>query len=276
MSVSEVESVDVIQGDQKESPPVLVGSSRWKLAAVHLLSSVLVLLILAAAVFMVWYPPPFASLSGGLTLFGIVALVDVVLGPLGTLVVSNPRKARREWRRDVAMIVGLQLMAMAYGVWTVYQARPVYLAFEVDRLRAVHAVDVPAELLDRAPVRLQQLPLLRPELVAVRPFRDENERMEVTLAALQGLDMGARPDLWMDFYEARSAVLSAAQPVSTLMAKLGAAERPLLETAVNQTGMPMEQLVYLPLVSRTFGWTALLDPQTARPLAFAAVDAFEH
>lgn len=256
------------------NPLAVVGSPRWKPAAVHLLCSALVLLVLASAVFLVWYPPPFASLSGGLTLFGILALVDVVLGPLGTFVASNPRKSRREWRRDVAMIVALQLIAMAYGLWTVYQARPVYLAFEIDRLRVVHAVDVPAQLMNHAPAHLQRLPLLGPELVAVRPFKDQNERMEMTLTALQGLDIGARPDMWMDFDDAVLAVRSAAQPVSKLMARVDASARARLQDAVERTGVAADRLVYLPLVSRTEAWTALLDPVSGRPLAYAAVDAF--
>ena len=130
---------------------------RFSRGGMHLLFSVLVAVVVALWVFGVWYPAPFRDLSGGLHLFGILIAVDLVLGPLATTVVSKPGKSLREWRMDVALIVLLQFAALGYGVWTMYQARPVYLAFEIDRLRVVNAVDVAQERLPMAPANFQNL-----------------------------------------------------------------------------------------------------------------------
>lgn len=51
---------------------------------------------------------------------------------------------------DIALIALLQTGTLEYGLWTVAQARPVYMAFEIDRFRFVHAVDVDLFLLARA------------------------------------------------------------------------------------------------------------------------------
>lgn len=257
----------------EEGAPVLLGASRWMLCGWHFLVSTGVLALAAALIFLVWYPPPFASLAGGLKLFGVLALVDLVLGPLGTLVVSSPRKRVTEWRRDVAVIVLLQLAAMSYGLWAVYQARPVYLVFEIDRFRVVQAVDVPVELLDKAPAHLRQLPATGPRLVAVRPFQDMQEKTDVTLAALQGLNIGSRPDLWMDYAPAVPNVLAAAKPLETLFA-LAPGNRGAVLAALRQVGRSASELVYLPLVSRSTFWTVVLDAKTAEPLVFLPIDAF--
>ncbi len=60
---------------------------------------------------------------------GVLLGVDVVLGPLLTLLVFSPRKPRRELRFDLSVIVMLQLAAFMYGSWVVYSERPQYLVF---------------------------------------------------------------------------------------------------------------------------------------------------
>ena len=95
---------------------------------------------------------------------------------------------------------------MGYGLWTVFSARPVHMVFEYDRFRLVHAVEIPPELLKRAPRGMVALPLTGPTLLSLRPFRDGNEKMEATMAALEGLSLSARPDLWQPYASAKSEI----------------------------------------------------------------------
>ena len=67
-----------------------------KAASWHVLCSVGVALLAAAVVFGLWYPFPYRDLSGGRELFFLVVAVDVVCGPLLTLVLFNPAKPRAE------------------------------------------------------------------------------------------------------------------------------------------------------------------------------------
>ncbi len=99
-------------------------------ALVHFLGSVLVAGLSAGLVFGLWYPAPYGALAGGLFLWGLMATVDVVCGPLLTLVVFDQRKPRRELKRDISFIVLFQLAALSYGLYSVAQARPIYLAYE--------------------------------------------------------------------------------------------------------------------------------------------------
>ena len=112
-----------------------------RVAAVHLLVSALVAAAVAALVLWVWYPAPYDLLSGGRHLFFILIGVDVVCGPLLTWILFNPAKSRRERWVDVSLVVLIQLAALAYGVHTVYEARPLYLVHERDRFRAIALPD---------------------------------------------------------------------------------------------------------------------------------------
>ena len=246
---------------------------RFSRGGMHLLFSMLVAVVVALWVFGVWYPAPFRDLSGGLHLFGILIAVDLVLGPLATTVVSKPGKSLREWRMDVALIVLLQFAALGYGVWTMYQARPVYLAFEIDRLRVVNAVDVAQERLPMAPANFQKLPMTGPGLVAVRPFANPAESAEATMAALQGIELGFRPDFWMPYDQARTDILKAAKPLSELISRKPESE-PLLSKALHDNGSAAQGMLYLPLHGRDAFWTVLISPVDASPVAYVALDPY--
>jgi hypothetical protein len=246
---------------------------RLRASGIHLGLSLCIAALAALLVFGIWYPYPYRDISGGRQLFLILVSVDVILGPLITLTVFNRAKPRSELFRDLAVVGLLQLMALAYGLWTMFVARPVHLVFEYDRFRVVHAIDVPLEWMDRVPPKIQAMPLTGPDLLSLRPFRSESERTEATVTALQGLPLSARPDLWQPYEDARQQVLKAARPVSALKQRFvdRAAE---IDAVVARTGHPAEALVYLPMVGRQSFWTVLLDPISAEVLAFMPLDSF--
>jgi hypothetical protein len=160
----------------KETPKTrtFFWKDRLRASGIHFCISLAVASLAALLVFLVWYPYPYREVSGGRELFLILVSVDVVLGPLITLMmlmIFNRSKPRRELVRDLAIVGLIQLSALAYGMWTVFVARPVHLAFEIDRFRVIHAVDVPVEMMEQAPPELQSLPLFGQSVLAVRPFR---------------------------------------------------------------------------------------------------------
>lgn len=246
---------------------------RLKASAIHLTISLVVALLAAFLVFGVWYPYPYREMSGGRELFLLVVSVDVVMGPLITLIIFNRSKSWRELRTDLTLVGVMQLAALCYGLWTVSVARPVHLVFEVDRFRVVHAIEVPTEMLSKAPEGIDPLPLTGPTMLSLRPFRDSNESMEATMAALQGASLGSRPDLWQSYAAGVPQVLAAVQPVSALKKKFAnrAAE---IDGVIAAVGRKPQDVVYLPLVARTAFWTVFLDPVTAAVVATMPLDPF--
>ncbi len=247
--------------------------SRARAASLHLGISLLVAASAAWLVFAVWYPYPYREISGGRELFTLVVSVDVILGPLMTLIIFNRSKPRVELVRDLAVVAMIQLAGLGYGLWSVYVARPVRLVFELDRFRAVHAVDVPQELLQRAPPAVAELPWTGPTLVAVRPFVDEQERVAATIAAVQGLHIGARPEFWQSYEQAIPQLLAKARPAAQLQQRFPA-QAGEIRAAFAAAGLPADQMVYLPLVARRSFWTVLLDARTARIVGYIPLDSF--
>ena len=245
---------------------------RLKASGIHLIISLGIAALAALLVFFVWYPYPYREISGGRELFLIVVAVDVVMGPLMTLAVFNLNKPRKELRRDLAVIAVLQLAALGYGLWTVAVARPVHLVFEIDRFRVVHAIDIEPVLLKRAAPALQELPLTGPTLLSIREFKDSKESFDATMAALQGLQLGARPDLWQDYEKAKDKITATAKPVAELKKRFPdrASE---IDNALKSA--PANAPVgYIPLVGRNTFWTVLINTNTAEVLAFVPLDPF--
>lgn len=245
-----------------------------KAALVHLALSGLVAAIAAGLVFALWYPYPYREVSGGRDLFLLVVAVDIVLGPLLTFAVFNLAKPRAELRRDLGVIVALQLAGLAYGLWTVNVARPVHMVFEYDRFRVVHQVEIPLELMDRVPPGIGAVPWGRPTLLTLRPFRSAQENSDMTLQALQGVPLSARPELWQTYDAGRGDVLKAARPATQLKSRFPqrAAE---IEDILRRSGRDAAGAAYLPLVARKAeAWTVLLDATTAEVIGYLPLDSF--
>ncbi len=248
-------------------------ADRLKASAIHLALSLAIAALAALLVFGIWYPYPYREISGGRELFLLVVTVDVILGPLITLAVFNRKKPWAELRRDLAMVALLQLAALGYGLWTVYVARPVHMVFEVDRFRVVHAIDVPVEMLGKTPPGVNALPVTGPTLLSLRPFKDGNESMEATMAALQGLSLSDRPDLWQAYGAGVPEIVKTAKPVALLKSRF-ANQAADIDRVLASTGRAPQTVVYLPMIGRKSFWTVFLDPVTAEVLAYMPLDSF--
>ena len=247
--------------------------TRLKAAGIHLLASGLVAALAATLVFLVWYPSPFAALAGGTSLFVLLVSVDVVLGPALTAVVVSPGKRRAELVRDLGVIVVVQIAAFAYGLHTMALARPVLIAFEVDRLRLVTAADIDPVTLREAPAALRQLSWSGPRMVAaIKPSESEDQMLSIELA-LSGFDLSMQPKQWRAYAGYEDAVWQRARPVSVLLAKYPQLTSSLPAIA-QSAGQPAEALRFLPLISRRASWVALIAEPGARVVGYFPVDGF--
>jgi hypothetical protein len=113
----------------------------------HLAGSATVLGLALGTLYIGWYHWPGWYLSGVTPVIGVMAGVDLALGPLLTLVIANPRKPRRELRRDIGVIIAIQLAALSYGTLQMWNGRPLYYVFSDNALSLVQAYDIePQEL----------------------------------------------------------------------------------------------------------------------------------
>jgi hypothetical protein len=245
---------------------------RW--ATGHLAISAAVVALAALLVFGVWYPSPWRQLLGVAGVFGLVVGVDLVCGPLLTLLLASPKKSRKERWVDLSLVGAIQLVALAYGLWAVFAARPVALVFEVDRLTIVSANEVQIDQLSAAPEGLRTFPWAGIQLATTRKPKSSTEFLESIDMSLQGVTPAMRPDWWLPYEAAKPDVVKRAKPLSELL-KARPQQAALLESAAAKTGLPKDQLLYLPLTSsKSLDWVALLNP-AGDMVGYAPVDGFD-
>ena len=246
---------------------------RIRVSGVHFLISVGIAVLAALLVFLVWYPPPYAVLAGGLSLFVMLVAIDVVLGPCLTAVVANSAKPRAELVRDIALIALIQLLALGYGMNTIALARPVYLVFEVDRFRVVSAADVDSVTLVKAPAAYRQLPWTGPTLIATRKAMNQNEMLHSLGLGLQGVDIAMQPERWTEYAFSIEAVLSKARPAKLLLEKYPQVTEELQAVAAKHA-VEIGDIFFLPLVSRKSSGVVLVSVPKADIVGYLMVDGF--
>lgn len=107
---------------------------------VHSLFSLVLLLIALFLVFRLWYPAPLDKAMGVGGIFWIILTIDLILGPLLTFAIFDLKK--KELKKDLLIIIIIQMSAYCFGLYTVSQGRPVFQVFVVDDIELVRQVDL--------------------------------------------------------------------------------------------------------------------------------------
>ena len=249
----------------------LTSLNRWQAAGIHLALSVVIAATVLAALLLVWYPQPYFRLAGGAGLMLILIGVDVVLGPLLTLVVFDP--AKKSLRVDLAVIATLQVAALLYGISVIAQARPAYVVFAGDRFTVVGANAIDPESLAQAKPPYDTLPLDGPRIVGARVPTHPAEREKVMLLAASGIDLPVLPRYYLPFTEAAADVKAKSQPLDALLKrKPGAA--PAIEQAITGSGVPRARIAWVPVHGRLEVAVALVDTSRGEVVAVVPVDPY--
>lgn len=242
-------------------------------ASIHLGLSLVAAACVAALVLGVWFPGPFAAMSGGYALLTLLVGVDVVVGPVLTFVVFNKAKPRRELILDLTFIGLLQLGALSYGLHTVFIARPVLLVFEADRFRAIAANDVYVQELSLASPEFQRLSLIGPKLLATRESLNREERTRALELALAGYDVGQRPSYWVPYTaDMKAQALARSRPVADLIAHWPK-QAPAIRADLDKQKLAINSTRFLPLQAKKGDWVVFLNP-AGDPVGFSAHDGF--
>jgi hypothetical protein len=243
--------------------------SRWRASAIHLLISVGIGVAVLLSMLFVWFRPPYLQAAGGSDLFLILLGVDVVLGPMITLIIFNTEK--KHLKLDLAVIAAVQVAALVYGLNVMIQARPAYLVFVVDRFELVLASDLmPEELAKASATQFARLPIAGPKLASADVPRDPTERMRILEAALQGADLHTFPQHYVPYEDRKDRARLKAQPLSSLR-RLNPDKGILIEETVKAAGLQETDVAWLPMRAKREDMAVLLNVATGDIVSIIAV-----
>jgi hypothetical protein len=244
---------------------------RLKAFGTHLLCSALALTLVLGALYLGWYHWPGWHLTEAVHVVVVMVGVDVVIGPLITLIIANERKPRRELARDIAIVVTVQLVALGYGTTTLWGGRPLYYAFSVNCLQVVQASDIdPAE----ARIAREKNLALAPHWYSLprwiwAPFpKDPGLADKIFQNVMQGgYDIIGLPQYYKPWQEGVPELRTQLRPVSENKF-FSPKERTLLEKRMQAAGLPIDQANSIALTGgRASSLLAVMDPRNLKLLA---------
>ncbi len=243
--------------------------TRWKASAIHFTISLAVIGLTAAIIVWCWYPPELFGMAKAGILLGLLGGVDLVIGPLLTLLVY--KQGKKLLKFDLTVIVLLQVAALAYGLQAVWHSRPVYIASTEDRFRMVFANEIHAPSVERAAAEYRNAPAWGPKVVAAPLPRDGKESLDVMIATMSGLDISQRPEFYVSYPSESREFLARAVPASQVIALAPPADRAAWEAALARYG-DTGSISMLPLQSSRGSASVLLRTEGGQILGFSRLD----
>ncbi len=210
----------------------------------HFAISAIVVGAALAVIYYAWYPEPYFRIIGTWEAVRVMVGVDLVLGPLLTLVFYKPGKPKI--RLDLSIIAVIQCAALIYGLTTIYKERPAYLVFAVDRLNLLAARDVER---DRVAGAILGTAARGPLRAVARLPQDPQERNEVMFSTLAGgADIEQLPRYWVGWEQGSDDVRRRLNDVAALREAPAAAVAEL-DALLARTGLRDAEVAFLPVVT---------------------------
>jgi hypothetical protein len=236
--------------------------SRFKAAAIHFGVSAAAVTVLVLLLLFVWYPE-LVSAIGADEILLMVAAVDVCLGPLLTLIVFKAGK--KSLKFDLAVIALLQVAAFAYGAYSLFIGRPVYIAALGQRFDVISASDVEQSALDEAKT---SLPLWGPKWVGTRRADEPKERDKMMMSGLMGIDYGHYPKYHVDLVGMLPTLEAAMQPIAELK-KLNKDKQLQIDAWLKARGVIESDVRFLGLKARRKDSAVIIDIRARRVIGIA-------
>lgn len=220
---------------------------------VHLAISCVIALIGMAIVYLVWNPEPLYKATGITRIFLLMLAIDITLGPLLTFIVY--KKGKKTLKFDLTVIALLQLTALSYGLYHVYEGRPVWIAYNVDRFDLVRANEIDTRKLDQAKPEYRQPSFTTPKYVAtIIPNDDIEQKNQILFDEIgNGIAPSQRPELYQPLEQAYLKIKQRALPLTEL-------DKYNAQDLVKQTLMHYPQAdSFVPLKANAIDMTVLID-----------------
>lgn len=183
---------------------------------VHLAISCVIALISMAIVYLVWNPEPLYKATGITRIFLLMLAIDITLGPLLTFIVY--KKGKKTLKFDLAVIALLQISALIYGLYHVYEGRPVWIAYNVDRFDLVRVNEIDTRQLDKVKPEYQTPAINGLQYVtAIIPSDDIEKKNQILFDEMGlGIAPSQRPELYQPLEKAYPKIKERALPLIDL------------------------------------------------------------
>jgi len=237
---------------------------------IHLLISTFVITTFYFFIVNTWYPAPYFQVSGLVGILLLLVGIDLVLGPLLTFIVF--KKNKPSLKLDLSVIASIQIIALCYGIYTVYNGHPVYVAYAVDRFTLVTPEEVNPK--DAKYKDLIVSTFGKPKIVYAKLPDSPEERNKLLFSSAGG---GKDIEHYAQYYEPienyTDNIRQRSISVENLLVYPDAKKR--IEAFLSDQNKLASEFSFLPLLGRKKAMLWALDNTTGEPIAALDIDPWE-
>lgn len=263
----------VVDGRLGQTLSIIYGGSnvsRWRASAIHLFISAAIAGAFLALTLLMWYPQPYFEAAGAGYLLFILIGVDVTIGPLITLIIFKVGKPGLKF--DLIFIAMAQVLALAYGGHTIWNARPAFVVFAIDRFNVVPAHGVIESSLGKAQYpQFARLSLTGPVLAAARLPEDRDKRHDLMFSALAGSDVETQPEFFEPYENQQQQVIARGQPLQRLI-QLYPDQEDMVRNTLADFDRSLDEVLYLPLTATRRDMALVVDATSAEIVTALAIN----
>ncbi|AXY58910.1 TfpX/TfpZ family type IV pilin accessory protein [Acinetobacter sp. WCHAc010052] len=227
-------------------------NQRLKFFLCHLLISIIIALIVTGIIFFIWYPSPLAQAAGVTHLFIMLILIDLIVGPLMTLLIY--KKDINAFKMDLSIIIIIQISALVYGLHSITQGRPAWIVFNQNKFELIRVNDQFIENTEHINEKFQNISWTGPQYVAAIPSQNMKQREDdLFMDALGGVSLAQRPERYVTLSHVKQEIQQQSKDLDNLK-KFNDVK--LVEKILKQYP---EATAYLPLKANKLDMVILLN-----------------
>lgn len=175
----------------------------------HLFFSLILATIVILLVYGVWYPSPIASAVGVNHIFLMLLTIDVVIGPILGFFVYKVEKITLKF--DLGVIIFIQLIALIYGMFNIFQGRPSWIVYAVDRFEIVRNNEIILDKIGQVNEQFRNASVLSPQFVGMEFAKDSKTRNDDMFAELSGVSIAQRPERYVPLEQVKPQIQQRSQ-----------------------------------------------------------------
>lgn len=242
--------------------------TRLRAFFIHLIASVFIITFFISFTRFFWYPAPYFEIEGIWKLLGLFSVIGLTLGPFLTLIVFNSGKSGLKF--DMICIIFIQLGALFHCGATIYQQRPAFVVFAVDRFITISKLEIDLTKLQHS--KLKNATGACPLLVQARLPEDLKVQQDLTFNILSGYerDIEFHPEFYEpyqpDLKQLRSRNIDI-QRIETLNVEAKQA----IEQFIKKKGGRLEEYLYLPFKGKIKDIVMVLSLTDGLPVGFIGI-----
>lgn len=230
-------------------------TKRLKLSLLYLLPALVTLTLGIILMKVFWYPYPLMQAAGVTKLFSILAVVNIILA--FTFAIMIFRNSKKDFKKDMLISMMMQSIFFAISVYGLYQIRPVWMAYNVDRFELILNNDLVSDNVYKADRKYRQPSFLLPRYVGVSFSQDNEERTQNLFdEVLNSISTAQRPERYVPFAQVNKQVKNRAQDLKLLETYN---DKNKVETLLKKYPQANS---FVPLQAKAIDMTVLLDNES--------------